>query len=164
MSRRKKKKISRNAQTTSDLAAIKDFALQQYIERCGENLKKIADAIYEKFHFRITREKLKSWCDEGKWEDILSGSREQATTMKPGETSFKRAMFEAFKDRKVAYEKYFKTIEDGKMDNNAHWAYKDILTKLDSLQEEMEQEKALSQAEKHQKDGESMGELFGFDY
>lgn len=93
----------------------------------------MADEVNKRYGFRLTRQTLASWRDTGDWDGRIRRADARCLAIESTGVSYDQYMFNALLRRLEAYERYFDTLPDSQVDNNAQWAMNDVVKKLEAL-------------------------------
>lgn len=97
---------------------------------CGQNLVETARALKRDHSFKVTRQTLASWRDEYDWEGRAARAEAEENRLAEAADISDAAIMNALLKQKKNYEDYFSTLPAGRIDNQAVYAYSNLLKKI----------------------------------
>jgi len=111
----------------------RELAFRLYFDMGEWDAKALSELLKERYGIEVKETGLNAWRDAGDWDGRVR--RIEARSVGDGRNgrSYEQIMFDSLLERKEAYDRFFDTQGANIMDNNAQWAYNDIISKLMSL-------------------------------
>lgn len=97
---------------------------------CGQNLVETARTLKREHDFTVTRQTLASWRKEYDWEGRAARAEAEENRLDEAADISDAALLAALLKQKKNYEDYFSTLPAGRIDNQAVYAYSNLLKKI----------------------------------
>ena len=98
--------------------------------RCGHNLVDTVRVLKSENNFTVTRQTLASWRDEYDWEARAARAEAEEKSLSESTDISDNALLNSLLKQKANYERYFETLPAGRIDNQAVYAYSNLLKKI----------------------------------
>ncbi len=95
---------------------------------CGQNLSECERLLKREHNFKVSRQTLTEWKEKYNWED--RAARADAEKIRQEEDISDGALLSALLGQKKKYEAYFENLPMGSIDNQAVYAYSNLLKKI----------------------------------
>ena len=97
---------------------------------CGQNLVETERRLKAEHNFKVTRQTLASWRDEYDWEGRAARAEAEEKTIAESADISDNALLASLLKQKANYERYFETLPANRIDNQAVYAYSNLLKKI----------------------------------
>lgn len=97
---------------------------------CGQNIVETARTLKREHGFTVTRQTLASWRKEYDWEGRAARAEAEENRLGDSADISDTALLNALLKQKKNYEDYFSTLPRGRIDNQAVYAYSNLLKKI----------------------------------
>ena len=101
--------------------------------QCGQNLTETARVLTREHAYPISRQSLHSWKKKYDWEG--RAAREACAAKEREDATSDDGLLSVLLDQKQKYEKYFESLAVGKVDNQALYAYNNLLKTILDVRE-----------------------------
>lgn len=99
-------------------------------KRCGQSFVETVRILKQEHKFTVTRQTLSSWSKEYDWEGRSARAEAEAERFDESADISDNALLAALLKQKKNYEDYFATLPSGRIDNQAVYAYSNLLKKI----------------------------------
>lgn len=109
---------------------------------CGQNLTETARILKQDHDYEISRRSLQEWKKKYGWEE--RAARAEAEEISTQESTSDESLLTVLLAQKTKYEKYFNTLDLGVVDNQAIYAYNNILKTLLDIRDKLSGDQVLN--------------------
>lgn len=128
----------------------RELAYKVWLKTSG-NISETARILKSEHSWPVTRPTLTKWKEEHGWEERRAAEKAQAERRK--ESSSANFLLDALIDQVVRYQKYFTSLGDKDVDNQATYAFTNLVKEIINIRKKIGETAMLEQVEKSAKKG-----------